>query len=131
MMHCSKCGKENSDSSKFCLSCGNQLGTSKQEASNTVKPQSKWKYNFWKDPNIEKPDKILAVVYIVGTLLFPISAVIWLIVIWFVRGRRLPLIFKQFISVGLILGAIGAWMAWHDANKAQTTAVQQGWFQQQ
>jgi hypothetical protein len=129
-MYCPKCGKENADSSKFCFNCGSQLGTSEQKVSNTAKSQSKWKYNFWKDPNIKKQDKILTVVYAVGTLFLPISAVIWLIVIWFVRGRKLPLIFKQVISIGLILGGIGAWMAWHDAFKAQTVAVQEGWFQQ-
>ena len=77
-----------------------------------------WRYNLWKDPNVEKTDKILSVVYIVGTLVLPISAILWLIILWLVRGKRLPLIFKQFITVGLILGAIGAWMAWHDAFKA-------------
>jgi len=123
MMNCSKCGKENPDSAKFCSSCGNQFGIGEQNVGSTTKPQSKWKYNFWKDPNVGKTDKTWTVIYIISTLFMPLLAVIWLIVVWFVRGKKLPLIYKQFISIALILGSVGASMAWYDAHKAATTEV--------
>jgi len=90
-----------------------------------------WKYNLWKDPNVEKADKILAVVYIIGTLIFPVSIIIWLIILWLVRGRKLPLIFKQNISFGLLGAiAIGIGLMWTHKSGMEgiERSQKEGWF---
>lgn len=71
-----------------------------------------WNYNIWKDPNISKADRILLVISMLVTLAMPFSVIFWLIIL-FVR-KKIPTKSKVTLAIILIIGAIGAWMMWHD-----------------
>lgn len=53
-MYCSKCGKENDDNAKLCVSCGNALqkddsnqGTSSESSTNKGKKRRRWFSKWW------------------------------------------------------------------------------------
>jgi len=117
-MQCVSCKKEIKDGSEKCIHCGafvpgNDLpeklegGKSapvvQQEATSQ---QSWWKYSVFADKSISRLDQILFFVYIGFAFYIPISALLSLVIIRFIRKNDINDVYKKTATIVIIFMAV-------------------------